>query len=446
MKEKINVLITGDDHYFEYAPVFMTNFYELHKNFEVHIYAFTDNMSDEHLHALTKIADFYQQKITYIQIKNDEFGALEAYKTGIERWPKQTYYHMLVADYLPETVERIIYFDLDILFFDDIWPIYSIDLQGNYAANFGDWTPPETFSWSQKRLGGFTNSGVILIDVAAYRDNQIDYGYFISIVEKLNEARPIVNKNLLPEPFQFFADQGLLYVALEGHYLYVKRDDVKHGVNRLEISDFMVHPTRFLHMVNRYGFWAKAHKQTFQTMLSDGFPELNFYYQKFWIKSELIVQNMNQFELLDFYNDEMSKLIGHSGVAYDLILPTYAWQAIPCDAELLAFETISAENEWLRFPFSELLKIKARHVKLHLVFRLSEDVQGLKLLTYAKNKIGGDNFKTLKIFDVKAEEPVVFDAEYEIDMRNRDGIAITSKAIQKSGVKLMIDALSVRDV
>ncbi|GFH41799.1 hypothetical protein Hs30E_03500 [Lactococcus hodotermopsidis] len=442
MKKELNVLIAGDESYFQYAPTFMTNFYELHQDYDVHFYAFTDYMSDVHVQNLTRIADFYNQKVTYIQIIDAEFSELASYEAGIERWPKQTYYHMLVAKYLPETVKRIIYFDLDILFFEDIWPIYDMDLQGNYAANFGDWTPPETFTWNQKRLGGFTNSGVLLIDVAAYREHQIDYHFFINVADKLNQEQPIYNKNLLQTPFHFFADQGLMYVALEGHYLYAKRDDVKHGINRIESADFMQHPTRFIHMVNRYGFWAKAHKQTFQTMLSDGFPELNFYYQKFKIKSEIILQDMATFEVMDFYNVQLSKLIGQGGIACEQISFGSTW----LESAPMTYETVNDGTDWVRFPFSELLKLKAHHVKLHLEFTLSEDVNGLKLLSFAKNNIGGDSLRIVTYFDVKADEPVVFDTEFEIDLRNREGVAISSGAIAKAGVTLTITSLTVRDI
>ena len=91
----------------------------------------------------------------------------------LRRLSKATYYRLIAASYLPQTVDRILYLDPDVTVLRPLQPFYEMDLQGKLFAGaahlFGaaDW-------FNRRRLGmrksaEYVNAGVLLMDVDKLR-------------------------------------------------------------------------------------------------------------------------------------------------------------------------------------------------------------------------------------------------------------------------------------
>ncbi|MXV36467.1 MULTISPECIES: glycosyltransferase [unclassified Saccharibacter] len=78
------------------------------------------------------------------------------------------YYRLLISSVLPETVERVIYFDTDVVICDDVTKLWNTDLHGKVLGGARD----EDGLIESRRLFGesfnnnYINSGVLLFDVA----------------------------------------------------------------------------------------------------------------------------------------------------------------------------------------------------------------------------------------------------------------------------------------
>lgn len=85
------------------------------------------------------------------------------------QYPREMYYRLLAARFLPETIHRIIYLDPDILVINPLLPLWETDLKGNlFAAAAHTGKTELANSINQLRLGtdhNYYNSGVLLIDL-----------------------------------------------------------------------------------------------------------------------------------------------------------------------------------------------------------------------------------------------------------------------------------------
>ena len=130
------------------------------------------------------------------EFPKEEFNFLYMDKTLFDdfpknkRYPQEMYYRILAADFLPETIDKILYLDPDTIVIKPLDELYNIDLGENY---FAACTHTKKFltEFNRIRLGmdenaPYINSGVMLMNIKELRKHQnreelIDY-----IEEKVN--------------------------------------------------------------------------------------------------------------------------------------------------------------------------------------------------------------------------------------------------------------------
>jgi lipopolysaccharide biosynthesis glycosyltransferase len=91
---------------------------------------------------------------------------------------KMTYARLLIPHVLPTTVSRLLYLDADLLVLDDIDALWTIDLEGCPVAAVLDVLDPlmkrsDPRLRTAPRVRNYFNSGVLLIDLARWREEQL---------------------------------------------------------------------------------------------------------------------------------------------------------------------------------------------------------------------------------------------------------------------------------
>lgn len=85
------------------------------------------------------------------------------------QYPREMYYRLLAAQFLPENLHRILYLDPDILIINSLRPLWETDLKGHlFAAAAHTGKTELANNINQFRLGtdhNYYNSGVLLIDL-----------------------------------------------------------------------------------------------------------------------------------------------------------------------------------------------------------------------------------------------------------------------------------------
>lgn len=173
--KNINILCATDENYAPYYGVMLTSLFENNKGETVNVYVIVNKVFNKRLlRQYHKLEDKYGQKISFIYI-NDEFLKRYPIKTG-GYWTIVTYYRMYVAELLPETIDKILYLDCDMIVTANLSRIWDIDLSGKAIAAISN---IHMYSDDyQRRLGyppeaSYFNGGTLLINVDYWRKNQI---------------------------------------------------------------------------------------------------------------------------------------------------------------------------------------------------------------------------------------------------------------------------------
>lgn len=113
-----------------------------------------------------------------------------------DRYPKEMYYRLFAAKFLPQTLDRVLYLDPDIVVLNDLREFYKLDL-GSYFFAAASHVKRSFQALNNLRLdmpngSAYVNSGVMLMNLAALRQEQNTQDVFDYIAE--NKA-----KMLLPD-------------------------------------------------------------------------------------------------------------------------------------------------------------------------------------------------------------------------------------------------------
>lgn len=118
----------------------------------------------------------------------------------LKRTSKETYYRLLLLDYLPDDIDRILYIDPDTVVINDLSPFYNIDFKGKSIAAAGH-TYKGIEELNRIRFGfkgnvRYFNAGVIMFNVEKLRKNM-----------KTSDIFDYIKKN---KRWLFVADQDVL--------------------------------------------------------------------------------------------------------------------------------------------------------------------------------------------------------------------------------------------
>lgn len=149
-------------------------------------------LTDEHISDLNRITSEFGATLVWHDLSaNAEFIQFVAGLPASSQWPKVVYGRLLVAGLLPAHIDRLIYLDCDMLVRDPIEVLYETDMEGRPLAAVRDSIAPFIVGkrdMAQNRdlfepADPYFNSGMLLIDVAAWRKIDIK-GQVASFAEK----------------------------------------------------------------------------------------------------------------------------------------------------------------------------------------------------------------------------------------------------------------------
>ena len=174
MKTIYNIVYATDD---TFAPVLGTSLLSLLRNNKeakkINFFILDSGISKENKFRIEKICDnFVNASLKWIKIESI------SKKIGIDvkndRGSFSQYSRLFIGDVLDNSVERVLYLDCDTLILSSLKDLWNIELKGNIIAALKD-----AFSkYYRKNINLVNddlmfNSGVMLIDLKAWRDNKI---------------------------------------------------------------------------------------------------------------------------------------------------------------------------------------------------------------------------------------------------------------------------------
>jgi lipopolysaccharide biosynthesis glycosyltransferase len=165
-----NIVCIANDNYAQHACVMLTSLFETNKNKKFAIYLLTDDFSTKSEAILCSQCEKYNNSISIKKINLEDYGL---HKLDHSRWNKVIYYKMFLPYILPDSADRCLFLDVDLIINHDIEELYTFQLDDAIIAGCED-------MWSVKKHrerlhllenDEYINSGVMVINLKNWREN-----------------------------------------------------------------------------------------------------------------------------------------------------------------------------------------------------------------------------------------------------------------------------------
>lgn len=167
--DTISILAALDENYLPQLQVMITSLYMNNPGERVRLYLLYSSIPEQKLAAVKKQCDSIEYAFYPILVDGDLFLGVPVTK----QYPREMYYRLLASRLLPDTVERVIDLDPDILVINPLRPLWELEMEGKLFAAAAHTGKTELANRVNRvRLGSnsdYYNSGVLLMDLAAGR-------------------------------------------------------------------------------------------------------------------------------------------------------------------------------------------------------------------------------------------------------------------------------------
>ncbi len=190
--QQMNILFCCDTNYAMPLTVSITSIFQNNIESHITVYVLYSSLSTIQINKLNELSIFFKQKIELIKVNENYFNT-----APVLRWSKETYYRLLLTELLPNTIDKILYLDCDIIVNKPLNELFSLDFEGSSILAL-----KESNSESpRKRLGlnpegNYFQAGVLLFDVNKCRDS-LNYENSISIINKLGDKLEVVDQDVI---------------------------------------------------------------------------------------------------------------------------------------------------------------------------------------------------------------------------------------------------------
>lgn len=267
----IDILATCDENYMNPLRVMLFSLRKNNQNEDFRIWLIHESISDQSINHLKKLClelnmEFLPQKIT-----DDLFTEAKTQ----DRYPKEMYFRLLCGEILPDTVEKVLYLDPDILVINSVREIWEHDLQGHMmAACTHTGLLDITTTFNKVRLStdhGYFNSGVLLIDLQRARQI-IKSSEIQKAIEKTNQLlllpdQDILNhlygKHIIEIPEELYNYDGRRFMS------YFTRSRGEHNLM------WIMQNTVFLHFCGKPKPWDSSSDSRFTALYLNYQQQLN---------------------------------------------------------------------------------------------------------------------------------------------------------------------------
>lgn len=185
----MNILVTVSQNYCPYMLTMLKSLFQ-HNQCPINVYLLHSRIDEPTLDKARRYIEGHGQTFTPIRVGADVFDDAPVNM----HFTKEMYYRLLASRLLPESEERVLYLDPDILIRGSVEEFYNLPFDGNMLIAVAD--PPQTSDprcpdprphW--ERLGlpegsPYINSGVLLMNLRLMREQGFDVADIFRIIDE----------------------------------------------------------------------------------------------------------------------------------------------------------------------------------------------------------------------------------------------------------------------
>lgn len=199
----MNVAVTINDKYFYPLYIMLNTLFAQHKGIAIQVFLIHSRVSERNRKLLAGLCRKHGGKLVEIFVSESEFADAPSFSY----FSKEMYYRILAAKLLPETVERVLYLDPDLVVTDSLLEFYNMPLENCFFAGVRDRLQDKRTNPYWKELGFtgkncYINSGVLLCNLTLLREEQNIQDIYDMLKEQGEKLK--------------FPDQDIINVLYEG--------------------------------------------------------------------------------------------------------------------------------------------------------------------------------------------------------------------------------------
>lgn len=169
----MNIVCATDDNFVQHCCIMLVSL--LCNNKDVDIYVLTEGLTDDNRQIIEEEVSAKGGRVHYCIVDSSLIESMPLSKAeGLNHISRATYYRLLIADILPQEVDRVLYLDCDIVVNDCLDDFWNIDMTNKAIAA----VPQIGSGHDCERLGypiedGYFNAGVTLMNLDYCRSHNI---------------------------------------------------------------------------------------------------------------------------------------------------------------------------------------------------------------------------------------------------------------------------------
>jgi lipopolysaccharide biosynthesis glycosyltransferase len=182
MKRNLNIIFTIDESYIQHFTVALISVIENNKDIGLNIFVIHDITDNKTLdNALAFFKTKYGIHISSLIIENSVF---ENYRMSLH-FSKAVYFRLLIADIMPEEIDRALFLDSDLLVTGSLEVLLDLNFNDNFLYADSEYNTVGLDLLNEIGLPAKTyfNAGVMLLNLKKWRVNHVSAG-LISTAEK----------------------------------------------------------------------------------------------------------------------------------------------------------------------------------------------------------------------------------------------------------------------
>lgn len=259
----MDIVCSTDNNYVQHCCCMLVSFLENNKEDRHSIHVLSEELKPEYLKQIKDVVDSYKGQFFYYAVNPDclKFCPVKA----TDHLSIATYYRLLIATLLPQSLKRVLYLDCDIVIDGSLKELWNTPLTGYALA-----AVEELGSSAQdvyERLGydakyGYFNAGVLLVNLEYWRENdltEVFFQYMASHSDKLKAHDQDVLNALLHDKCLHVSQKWNVEEAFYHYYIikkWRKRD-------KNEMKSILFHPL-ILHYSWKPKPWEKSCRHPFR--------------------------------------------------------------------------------------------------------------------------------------------------------------------------------------
>ncbi len=186
------VLVTIDKGYIRPLQIMLRSLLHVHPEKDFSLYILHSSLEKADLEEIAAALDEARCRLFPIRVEDDMLDQAPV----TDRYPKEMYYRIFAARYLPEELDRVLYLDPDLVVINPLDTLYEMDLEDYFFAAashvHGPMQKLNELRLDMEEPAPYINTGVMMLHLSALRREQ-DFDEVTAYIRRYK------NRLLLPD-------------------------------------------------------------------------------------------------------------------------------------------------------------------------------------------------------------------------------------------------------